>query len=141
MDEKEDGFSLAQLFFIFARIGSLAWGGGGSTLAMMREEFCARRDTATTGITEEEFQILFALSRLVPGMNLLSLTVLLGFRWRGLAGSLVSLTGLTLPSFSLIVALCGLFRSSRDPAHAIPALAGAVHALAPAVAALLVHTL
>jgi chromate transporter len=127
-----DTISIGGLFLLFARVGSLAWGGGGATLAMMHQEFCVRRSL----IVDEEFQVLFALSRLVPGMNLLSLTVLLGHRSHGFAGALVSLAGLTLPSFTLIVLLCGVLQGGRS----LPALSGAVRALGAAVVALLLHT-
>jgi chromate transporter len=121
-----------QLFGIFFRTGSLAWGGGGSTLAMLRHEFCERRQL----LSDEEFQLLFGMSRLVPGMNLLSLTVLLGHRTHGLAGSILALTGLTIPSFTLILLGCQLLRGSQPG----PYLAGAVRGLSIAVAALLIHT-
>ena len=32
-----------QLFLTFVRIGSMAWGGGASTLAMMHAEFVSRK--------------------------------------------------------------------------------------------------
>ena len=44
-------------------------------------------------LSDDEFQLLFGLSRLVPGMNLLSLTVLLGYRFHGLTGAVLCLCG------------------------------------------------
>src|SRR4051812_12138465 len=82
-----DHLTLGQLAAVFFQIGALAFGGGGSTLSMMHREFCVRRRV----LPDEEFQLLFSLSRLVPGINLLSLTVLLGHRAHGLVGALVSL--------------------------------------------------
>jgi chromate transporter len=124
--------NLLELTLAFARIGSLAFGGGGTTLAMMHQEFCVRR----TLLTEEEFQVLFGLSRVVPGMNLLSLTVLLGHRTHGFPGSLAALVGLTVPSFTLIILGCWLFRGGGTS----PYLEGAVRGLGPAAAALLAYT-
>jgi chromate transporter len=124
--------SLAQLALVFARIGSLSWGGGGATLALMHSELCGRRAV----VSDAEFQLLFGLSRLVPGMNLLALTVLLGHRAHGLRGALAALAGLTLPSFSLIVLGCLVFAAGR----AGPLLGGVIRGLGPAAAALLIHT-
>jgi chromate transporter len=124
--------TMGQLAGIFFRTGSLAFGGGGSTLAMLHHEFCARRQL----MSDEEFQLLFGISRLVPGMNLLSLTVLLGHRTHGLPGSLTALVGLTVPSFTLILLGCHLLRGG----HPGPFLAGALRGLSVAVAALLIHT-
>src|SRR5436305_9527746 len=99
---KRESLSLLQLIAIFVRTGSLAFGGGAATLAMLHDEFCRRRPV----LTDEEFQLLFGLTRLVPGMNLLSLTVLLGYRCAGILGSLLSLVGLTVPSFAIIILGC-----------------------------------
>ncbi len=124
--------SVPQLVGIFVRIGSLAFGGGASTLAMMHDEFCVRRPV----LSEEEFQVLFGLTRLVPGMNLLSLTVLLGYRTAGLGGSILALVGLTVPSFVIIILGCIFLRRGMSS----PLIAGAVRGLSLGAAALLIHT-
>jgi len=124
--------SVAELVAIFVRIGSLAFGGGASTLAMMHDEFCVRRPV----VSEEEFQVLWGLTRLVPGMNLLSLTVLLGYRTAGLMGSFLALIGLTVPSFVIIILGCVYLRRGVSS----PMVVGAVRGLSVAAAALLVHT-
>jgi chromate transporter len=134
MSSPEPGsFTLRELFAAFFRIGSLAFGGGGSTLAMMHQEFCVRRPA----VDEEHFQLLFGLSRVVPGMNLISLTVLLGHHLGGMPGVFVALFGLTLPCFVLIVLGCLLFRGG----HLHPALTGALRGLTPAATAVLGYTL
>jgi chromate transporter len=124
--------SLWQLIAIFVRTGSMAFGGGGATLAMLHHEFCVRRAV----LTDEEFQLLFGLTRLVPGMNLLSLTVLLGYRTAGVLGSLLCLAGLTVPSFAIIILGCLMLRRG-DPS---PLLSGAIRGLSVGATALLIHT-
>lgn len=123
---------MPQLVGIFVRTGSLAFGGGGSTLAMLHDEFCVHRPV----VSEEEFQVLFGLARLLPGMNLLSLTVLLGYRTAGLVGSLLALAGLTVPSFAIIILGCLFLR--RGIAN--PVVQGAVRGLSVGAAALVIHT-
>jgi chromate transporter len=129
---KSAPLSVSQLVAIFVRVGSLAFGGGASTLAMMHDEFCIRRPV----VSEEEFQVLWGLTRLVPGMNLLSLTVLLGYRTAGLAGSFLALLGLTVPSFVIIILGCVFLRRGVSS----PAVVGAVRGLSVGAAALLIHT-
>lgn len=124
--------SRAELTRIFFKIGCLSWGGGGANLAMLHSEFCELRPL----VTEEEFQLLFGLSRLAPGMNLLSLTVLLGHRFHGLAGAFLALFALTLPSFLIIIGGCYLL-SGKSPD---PRLTGAIRGLSAAVVALLMQT-
>jgi chromate transporter len=126
------GLTLPQLVLIFVRTGSLAFGGGGSTLAMLHSEFCLQRRV----LSDDEFQLFFGLSRLVPGMNLLSLTVLLGYRFHGLIGAVLCLLGLTVPSFSLILLGCQVLRGS----HPGPVLQGLLRGLSVGAAALLVTT-
>ncbi len=124
--------TLVELVAIFVRTGALAFGGGAATLAMLHDEFCVRRPL----LSDAEFQLLFGLTRLLPGMNLLSLTVMLGHRFHGVVGALLSLLGLTVPSFAIILLGCGLLRSG----HTGPALAGAVRGLSIGAAALLLDT-
>ena len=121
-----------QLFLTFVRIGSMAWGGGASTLAMMHAEFVSRRPV----VPDDEFQVMFSVSRIVPGMNLLALAVLLGHRVDGFRGAILSLTGLSIPSFTLIVLGCLLLRDGDRN----PVVAGILKGLRPAVAALLTYT-
>jgi chromate transporter len=121
-----------ELVGIFVRTGSLAFGGGASTLAMLHDEFCVRRPV----LSEEEFQILFGLSRLVPGITLLSLTVLLGYRTAGLAGSVLALFGLTVPSFVIIILGCVYLRGGINS----PVIGGAVRGLSIGAAALMIQT-
>jgi chromate transporter len=121
----------AALALIFARIGCLSWGGGGATFAMIRDEFCVRRPL----LSDEEFQLFFGLSRVVPGMNLLSLTVLIGHRFHGVPGAFLALAGLSVPSFLLIVLGCRLLRNGSPS----PLLSGAIRGLGACVAALLLH--
>jgi chromate transporter len=121
----------AALALIFAKIGCLSWGGGGATFAMIRDEFCVRKRR----LSEEEFQLFFGLSRVVPGMNLLSLTVLIGHRFHGITGAFLALAGLSIPSFTLIVLGCRLLRNGSPS----PFLSGAIRGLGACVAALLLH--
>src|SRR4029453_9733876 len=83
-----------------------------------------------------EFQLLFGLSRMVPGMNLLSLTVLLGHRSHGIPGAILATGALTVPSFALTAPSCRLVRGSEPGST----LGGAARGLEPAAAALLAHT-
>ena len=69
-------------------------------------------------------------------MNLLSLTVLLGYRTHRLPGALLSLVGLTVPSFAIILVGCHLLRGG----HRSPLLDGAVRGLGIGAGALLVET-
>jgi chromate transporter len=86
--------SLPRLFLAFARIGLLSFGGGASTLVLMQQEMMERR----RWLNAREFSFTFALSRMYPGAHLLAQAALIGHVLRGLAGAVVALLGLVLPS-------------------------------------------
>src|SRR5687768_18491159 len=56
-------------------------------------------------ITQAQFTLDFGLSRLVPGINLLAVAVMLGYRLGGLPGSLAAMTGLMAPPTAITIAL------------------------------------
>ncbi len=132
MSDPAETPSLLELTWMSVRIGSLSFGGGGATFALLYQEFCVRRGV----VSEDEFQLLFGISRIVPGMNLLALTVLLGYRVHGFIGSLLTLSGLTLPAFAIIILGCVAFAGG----HPNPYVQGVVRGLGPAAAALMAHT-
>ena len=120
------------MMLIFAKIGALAFGGGSAMLSMLHTEFCVRRKL----ITDQQFQVLYGMARMLPGINLLSLTVLLGYHCHGVWGSFLALVGLTVPSFILIVLACLLLEDEKKNSNLEAALRG----LMPATAALLLFT-
>src|SRR5262249_40783544 len=97
---------------------------------MLHDEFCIRRPL----LAEEEFQLLWGLTRLVPGINLLALTVMLGYRTAGIRGALLALLGLTAPSFMIIVCGCIFLRRGMSS----PEVLGAVRGLSLGAAALMI---
>ncbi len=75
-------------------IGLQSFGGGNATFALIRQTFVERQ----RWIEAEEFNRLFALVQIAPGINLLALTILIGKRLLGWRGILPSLFGLLLPT-------------------------------------------
>jgi chromate transport protein ChrA len=49
-------------------------------------------------LTSNQFFLDFGLCRIVPGINLLAMAVVVGYRLHGLPGALVAITGLMLPA-------------------------------------------
>jgi chromate transporter len=91
--------SLFHIFSTFFTIGMQSFGGGSSTLALIREA-CLRKGW----MDEETFVRSWGLAQISPGINLFKLTVLIGHRLRGWAGVIVAILGLVLTS-GLITAL------------------------------------
>jgi chromate transporter len=92
------------LFGIFLKAG-LAFGGGLGILAVLEQELVTRR----RAVDREEFLRLYGLGRLVPSGTMTALAVAYGYRFAGLAGTVVALTALVLPALVLTVALTAAY--------------------------------
>ena len=90
---------LWKLFSTFLVLGAQSFGGGSSTFILIHQA-CAENGW----LSEEEFVRTWALAQIAPGINLLKLTVMLGYRLAGWAGVLAASAGLMLPS-ALVTAL------------------------------------
>jgi len=74
------------LFGIFFKAG-LAFGGGLGILAVLEQELVTRR----RAVGREEFLRLYGLGRIVPSGTMTALAVAYGYRFAGLAGTVISL--------------------------------------------------
>jgi chromate transporter len=115
------------LLRIWTGIGLQSFGGGASTLLLIRREFVEKRPW----VGVDEYGGFWNLCLFTPGINLLALTVLIGRKLGGPWGIVVSLVGLLLPSATVTCLLAAGFEVvQHHPAvHAIlrgviPATAG-----------------
>lgn len=84
----------------WAGIGLQSFGGGASTMLLIRREFVERR----RWMDDEEMSRFWNLCLFTPGINLIALTVLIGRKLGGPWGVVASLAGMLLPS-SLVTCL------------------------------------
>lgn len=119
---------LARLLRIWLLIGLQSFGGGTATLFLIRREAVERQRWLTT----EEFTRDWALCLVTPGINLLCMTILVGWRVAGLVGALVCLLGLMLPSVSITIAMTALYASLQR----MPAIQAALRGVVPATVGL-----
>lgn len=109
--------SLAELFFSFTW---LALQGFGGVLAIVQREVVERR----RWLTREEFVEEWAVAQIMPGPNVVNLSITLGSRWFGLRGALVALAGmLALPLVVVLLLALVYSRFAADP-QVIGALRG-----------------
>ncbi|CAN5638153.1 hypothetical protein BH11ARM2_BH11ARM2_38520 [soil metagenome] len=116
--------SLWDLGWTFCRLGAQSFGGGSATLILIRREILERRGL----IDEEGFTRDWSLCQATPGINLLGLTLLIGWRLRGFWGGLATLFGLLLPSVLITVALTAGYAHYRNSPVVSSALKGIVPA-------------
>ena len=93
----------ATLFTVFSRIGLTSFGGGLS--GWLLREVVQRR----AWLDEEEFLSGLALAQAFPGVNVVNLSIWIGYRLRGTPGALASACGIIVPAAILVVLIAAGF--------------------------------
>ena len=91
--------SLLQLFWIFFKIGLVLFGGGYAILPFLKAEMVDKAKICTM----EEITDYYALSQCFPGLVAGNVSMLTGYKARGIPGSLAAVTGVCMPAFLAIV--------------------------------------
>ena len=115
--------SALQLFAAFAKI---ALSGFGGVIAWSRRVLVQERGW----LTPQEFNEVLALCQVLPGPNIVNVSVVLGARWAGLAGACAALSGLVGPPMVLMIGAGILYRRYGE----MPELRGMLAGLAAAAA-------
>ena len=120
----QPGLAIWNLFRQFVAIGLQSFGGGATTLYLMRRVAVEEQHW----VSDAEYTAYWGMVQIAPGINLLGQSVLIGHKVAGLRGSLIALAGLLLPSTTLTVALTAGYAVIRTN----PLVMAAVHAIIPA---------
>src|SRR6266568_6377108 len=70
--------TLSKLFLVWARISVESFGGGSSTLLLMRREFVEKQ----RWFTAEEYGDYWSISQMSPGIVLLAMSIMMGWELR-----------------------------------------------------------
>lgn len=116
--------SLWYMFWLWVRLGAQSFGGGSTTLLLIRRAVVEERGW----VSDDEFARDWAICQVAPGINLLAVTVLLGWRVAGGVGALLALLGLLLPSVSITIVLTACYARIRDLSLTQAALRGVIPA-------------
>ncbi|MCG8350812.1 MAG: chromate transporter [Chloroflexales bacterium] len=109
-------------------LGVQSFGGGAATLYLIHRAVV----TEHAWLSDEEFTRDWSISQISPGINLLCLTILIGWRVGGALGVFLSLLGLLLPSASITILLTALYTNLRE----LQVVQAALHAVIPATVGL-----
>lgn len=121
--------SLTDLFVSFTL---LALQGFGGVLAVVQRELVEKKQW----LTREEFVEDWAVAQILPGPNVVNLSLMLGDRYFGLRGALVALTGMLAVPMLVVLAMAIVFASFAD----VPAMQGALRGLGAVAAGLIIAT-
>jgi chromate transporter len=118
-----------QLMLSFAKVGSVAYGGGPAMIPLMQAEI-----VETHGwMTDEQFLDSLAAGYSLPGPIATKMALYVGWEVAGPLGAFGALTGVVVPSAIMIIALLMFFRTFKD--H--PRVTGMLKGIRPVVVALL----
>jgi chromate transporter len=93
--------TLRDLFFTFAKIGSMTFGGGYAMLPVAERELIDKRGWTTS----KELIDFYAVAQATPGVIAVNVATLIGWRKGGFAGSVAATLGLVAPSVIVITAI------------------------------------
>jgi chromate transporter len=121
--------SLSDLFW------SLTWlalQGFGGVLSVVQRELVEKK----RWLTPEEFLEDWAVAQILPGPNVVNLSLMLGDRYFGVRGALVAVAGILLFPLLLVLALAAVFAGMAE----LPGVQGALRGMGAVAAGLIAAT-
>src|SRR5271157_875842 len=125
--------SLGEIALVFLKLGTIAFGGPAAHLAMMEEEFVRRR----RWITHADFLDRLAAANLIPGPSSTEVAILVGQLKRGWRGLIVAGCCFIIPAAVIVSAIAWAYVRFGS----LPKAAGVLHAIKPAVVAIVIQAL
>lgn len=98
---------LFELFFVFAKIGVMTFGGGYAMLPILQREIVEKKKWTT----DEELMDYFAVGQCTPGVIAVNTATFIGQKMKGILGGIVATLGVVFPSLSIISILAGVIEA------------------------------
>ena len=96
-----------KLFITFLKIGLFTIGGGYAMIPLIERDVVERN----RWVGKEEFLDLLAVAQAAPGVFAVNISIFIGYKLRGVWGSIVAAVGNILPSVIIILAIAFFFSS------------------------------
>jgi chromate transporter len=124
---------LADIARLFAKLGTIAFGGPAAHIAMMEDEVVVRRGW----LSREQFLDYLGATNLIPGPNSTELAIHVGHARAGWAGLVVAGTSFIVPATLIVTALAWAYVRFGS----MPAAAGILYGVKPVVIAVILQAL
>ncbi len=98
---------LFELFFTFAKMGVMTFGGGYAMLPILQKEVVENKKWAT----EEEVMDYFAIGQCTPGVIAVNTATFIGQKRKGVLGGILATLGVVFPSLIIISLLAGVIEA------------------------------
>ena len=111
---------LVDLFFTFARVGVMTFGGGYAMLPILQREVADNKGWAT----EDQLADYYAVGQCTPGVIAVNTATFVGSSQAGIAGGVVATLGLVFPSIVIILVIAAFLSNFMDNPWVIHAFNG-----------------
>ena len=111
---------LWELFYTFAKVGVMTFGGGYAMLPLLQREIVEKKHWAT----EEELLDYFAVGQCTPGIIAVNTATFVGFKEKKLSGAIFATLGVVSPSLVIITVIAALLSNFAHIAAVQNAFAG-----------------
>ena len=122
-----------ELFLSFLKIGTITIGSGYAMIPIIEIEVVNKKKW----ISEEEFLDMLSLAQSCPGAISLNIAVFIGFRLAGFIGGIITIIGVILSAFLIMLFIAIFLIQAKDNPIVIKILNG----LKPAICSLMIYTL
>ncbi len=112
--------NLLDLFWTFAKIGAVCFGGGYAMLPILERELVDKRSWTTN----EEIVDYYAIGQCTPGVIAVNVSTFIGCKRGGIAGAFASTTGMVFFPVIFIIIIAGLMQNFADNYYVQRALSG-----------------
>lgn len=111
---------LFQLFFCFAKIGAMCFGGGLAMLPFFERECVEKRGWAT----KEDMADYYAIGQCTPGVIAVNTSTFIGYKQKGIIGGVVATLGMVFPSIVIITIIALFLNNFADNIYVQHAFSG-----------------
>ncbi len=120
---------LVELALVFLKLGTIAFGGPAAHIAMMEQEFVARR----AWLTREEFLDRLGAANLIPGPSSTEMAIHIGYLKRGWRGLIVAGCCFIVPAAIMVTVIAAAYVRYGN----LPRVSGILYGLKPVVIAII----
>lgn len=133
LNKEEKKNRLIEIFKVFLKLGTTAFGGPAAHISMMDEEIVEKRNW----LDRDRFMDLIGATNLIPGPNSTELAIFLGFERGGILGLLIAGTSFIFPAMIIIL----LFAIVYVKFGAIPQVSSILYGIKPVIMAVIIQAL
>lgn len=99
-----------KLFSCFAKIGAFTIGGGYAMIPIIEKEVVEKRKW----INADDFTDVIAISQSAPGLLAVNISIFIGYRIKGVVGSLVASIGCIIAPFLIMLLIASVFTDFKE---------------------------